>query len=115
MDLRRALSNLFGKFDLGKFQLGQFQLDKFKLDAAGLVALADLQSIAKWTAITGTSSFMDSLFLAPGIHKQSSAPSLSGGELPPTGALTSGYVFRIEMKPQCTFCKVSEKPAIYST
>ncbi|KAJ6137693.1 hypothetical protein N7471_004179 [Penicillium samsonianum] len=101
MDLRRALSNLFGKFDLGKFQLGQFQLDKFKLDkfkldAAGLVALADLQSIAKWTAITGTSSFMDSLFLAPGIHKQSSAPSLSGGEFPPMGALTSGYVFRIE-------------------
>ncbi|KAF9250650.1 hypothetical protein DTO013E5_3097 [Penicillium roqueforti] len=61
MNFQQALSDLSGKF---------------QLDAAGLVALADLQSIAKWTAIT--------------------APSLSGGELPPTGALTSGYVFRIE-------------------
>ncbi|CAI7615009.1 unnamed protein product [Penicillium glandicola] len=78
MILQRALSNMSNRF--GKFQL----------EVAGLVALADLQSIAKWTAIT------DILFLAPGIHKQSSAPSLSGGEYPPTGALTSGYVFRVE-------------------
>ncbi|KGO76781.1 hypothetical protein PITC_089850 [Penicillium italicum] len=101
MDIRLALSNLLdklqpGKFQLDKYRLDNFQLKGFQLDAAGLVALADLQSIARWTAITGTSSFMDMLFLAPGIHKQSSAPSLSGGELPPTGALTSGYVFRVE-------------------
>lgn len=108
MNFRRVLSMNFGKLELDKFklekpQLDNSQLDKFQLEAAGLVALADLQSIAKWTALTGTSSFVDSLFLAPGTHKQSSAPSLSGGELPPTGALTSGYVFRIENEAMVYF------------
>ena len=50
MNFQQALSDLSGKV---------------QLDAAGLVALADLQSIAKWTAITGTSSLADILFWHP--------------------------------------------------
>ncbi|KAJ5534918.1 hypothetical protein N7527_001172 [Penicillium freii] len=108
MDFRRALPIFFGKSQLDKPRLDKYQLDKsqlakFQLHAPGLVALADLQSIAKWTALNGTSSFVDRLFLVPGIHKQSSAPSLSGGELPLTGALTSGYVFQIENEAMVYF------------
>lgn len=66
------------------------------LDAAGLIALADLTTIAKHTALNGTSSFLDLLVLCPGIHRQQQATNLNGGELPPTAALTSGYVFRVE-------------------
>ena len=66
------------------------------LDATGLVALADLTTIAKRTALNGSSSFLDPLVLCPGIHRQQHATELNGGELPPTAALTSGYVFRVE-------------------
>lgn len=66
------------------------------LDAAGLIALADLTTIAKHTALNGTSSLLDLLVLCPGIHRQQFATELNGGELPPTAALTSGYVFRVE-------------------
>lgn len=66
------------------------------LDATGLIALADLTTIAKHTALNGTSSFLDLLVLCPGIHRQQYATDLNGGELPPTAALTSGYVFRVE-------------------
>ena len=66
------------------------------LDATGLIALADLTTIAKHTALSGTSSFLDLLVLCPGIHRQQYATELNGGELPPTAALTSGYVFRVE-------------------
>ena len=66
------------------------------LDAAGLIALADLTTVAKHTALNGTSSFLDLLVLCPGIHRQQYATELNGGELPPTAALTSGYVFRVE-------------------
>lgn len=66
------------------------------LDASGLIALADITTIAKHTALNGTSSFLDLLVLCPGIHRQQYAADLNGGELPPTAALTSGYVFRAE-------------------
>ncbi|KAF9029057.1 hypothetical protein BDZ89DRAFT_1065749 [Hymenopellis radicata] len=66
------------------------------LDAAGLVALADLSTISKRTALTGSASVFDILLLAPGIHTQQQASNVNGGELPATGAMTSGYVFRIE-------------------
>ena len=67
-----------------------------RLEAAGLLALADLRSIARWTTITGSASIIDMLFIAPGIHQQQKAPELNGAEYPPTGALTTGYVFRVE-------------------
>lgn len=66
------------------------------LDSAGLVALADLSTISQRTALTGTATFFDILMLAPGIHRQQAASEVNGGELPTTGAMTSGYVFRIE-------------------
>ena len=71
-------------------------ISNVSLDATGLVALADLTTIAKRTALNGTSSFLDLLVLCPGIHRQQYATELNGGELPPTAALTSGYVFRVE-------------------
>lgn len=65
-------------------------------DAAGLIALADLNTIAHRTALIGTATLIDALVLCPGIHRQQKATDLSQGELPPTAALTSGYVFRVE-------------------
>jgi len=66
------------------------------LEASGLIALADLHSIANRTALTGSSSLLDIFFLAPGIHCQQAADEVNRGEYPTTGAMTSGYVFRIE-------------------
>ena len=66
------------------------------LDLTGLIALADLTTLAQRTALNGTSSFLDLFVLCPGIHRQQYATDLNGGEFPPTAALTTGYVFRIE-------------------
>lgn len=66
------------------------------LDGAGLVVLADLKTTAVRTALTGTSAFLDTFILCPGIHRQQSAPELSGGEYPACAAMTTGYVFRVE-------------------
>jgi hypothetical protein len=49
------------------------------LSASGLIALADLSTIAQRTAITGGSSWMDVLLLAPGLHYQQSADELAQG------------------------------------
>jgi hypothetical protein len=46
------------------------------LSASGVIALADLQTIAQRTAITGGASWMDTLLLAPGIHYQQAADEL---------------------------------------
>ncbi len=66
------------------------------LDAAGLIALADLNTIAHRTVLSGSANLLDALVLCPGIHRQQKAPDLNCGELPPTAALTTGYVFRVE-------------------
>lgn len=66
------------------------------LDATGLIALADLRTIAKHTALNGTCSFLDLFVLCPGIHMQQNATELNGGDLPATAALTSGFIFRVE-------------------
>ncbi|KAK4162044.1 hypothetical protein QBC43DRAFT_322785 [Cladorrhinum sp. PSN259] len=52
------------------------------LSAGGLLALADLHTIAERTAITGGASWMDILLLAPGLHYQQAADQLfrKGGE-----------------------------------
>ncbi|OAF58912.1 hypothetical protein VC83_06113 [Pseudogymnoascus destructans] len=47
------------------------------LSASGLLALADLGTIANRTAITGTSTWLDMLVLAPGLHNQQRADTLS--------------------------------------
>lgn len=61
----------------------------------GLIALADLTTVATQTVLNGT-SILDPLVLCPGIHKQQYATELNRGEFPATTALTSGYVFRVE-------------------
>ncbi|KAK6515899.1 hypothetical protein TWF281_004491 [Arthrobotrys megalospora] len=66
------------------------------LDAAGLVAIADIGTVQERTALTGTSSILDIFVLVPGLHLQQKAPGLNAGEYPACGALTSGYVFRVE-------------------
>lgn len=55
-------------------------LPSLSLSAAGLVALADLQTIAHRTALTGTSSWWDSLVLAPGLHYQQAADGVAGSD-----------------------------------
>jgi hypothetical protein len=47
------------------------------LSAGGLLALADLQTIAQRTALTGTSTWLDALILAPGLHYQQAADALT--------------------------------------
>ena len=69
---------------------------KVSLDAAGLVALADLSTVGRRTALTGNSTLLDVLVICPGLHKQQDAPDLNGGEYPACGAMTTGYVFRVE-------------------
>jgi len=74
------------------------QLPRFVVESGGIVALADLTTIAERTALMGKSSWFDILVIAPGIHlhQRSAEFANAGGELPPTAALTSGYVFRVE-------------------
>ncbi|KAJ5461606.1 uncharacterized protein N7458_003158 [Penicillium daleae] len=69
---------------------------KISLDTAGIVAIADLETIQQRTALTGTSVLLDTLVICPGIHTQQKAVGLNHGEYPSTAALTSGYIFRIE-------------------
>ena len=71
-------------------------LPNTSFDAAGLIALADLDTIARRTVLTGTAVYLDALVLCPGTHRQQTASELNGGELPPTAALTTGYVFRVK-------------------
>ncbi|MCJ1284758.1 hypothetical protein MMC26_004094 [Xylographa opegraphella] len=66
------------------------------LDAAGLVALADLKIIEERTALTGSSTYLDTFVLCPGMHRQQHATGLNFSEFPAVAALTSGYVFRVE-------------------
>lgn len=62
----------------------------------GLLALADLNTVAQHTAFNGTSRWSDILLLCPGFHRQHKAPQLNDGEFPACAAMTTGYVFRIE-------------------
>lgn len=48
-----------------------------ELSAGGLLVLADLSTIAKRTAIAGSSSWLDSFVLAPGLHYQQAADELA--------------------------------------
>ncbi|PBK61735.1 hypothetical protein ARMSODRAFT_624083 [Armillaria solidipes] len=66
------------------------------LQAAGLIALADLPPVIVRTALSGTASYCDALVLAPSMHQQQTVSEINRGEFPITGAMTTGYVFRIE-------------------
>lgn len=66
------------------------------LSLVGLLALADLDIVARRTALTGTTSWSDAVTICPGLHRQHKAEDLSNGEFPACAAMTTGYVFRIE-------------------
>lgn len=79
------------------------KLSNISLDAAGIVALADLTSVARRTVLTGTSALLDCLILCPGLHRQQDAPKLNSGEYPICAAMTTGYIFRIENQATVAF------------
>ena len=85
------------------------------LDAAGLVAIADLKTIVYRTALTGTASYLDVFFLAPGIHQQQAASEVNGNEYPATAAMTTGYVFRVENQATVSFLQRVGKPGHLTT
>lgn len=62
----------------------------------GLIALADLDMVARRTAFGGTSAWLDTLVLCPGLHRRYEAANLNNGEYPACAAMTTGYVFRVE-------------------
>ncbi|SJL14835.1 uncharacterized protein ARMOST_18306 [Armillaria ostoyae] len=66
------------------------------LQASGFIALADISAVTVRTALVGSASYFDVLVIAPGMHQQQSAGEINRGEFPTTGAMTTGYVFRVE-------------------
>lgn len=90
-------------------------LPNTSLDAAGLIALADLDTIARRTVLTGTAVYLDALVLCPGIHRQQRASELNGGELPPPAALTTGYVFRVENQAMVAYLQSKAKTGHLTT
>lgn len=66
------------------------------LSLVGLLALADLDIVARRTALTGTTSWSEAVTICPGLHRQHKAELSSHGEFPACAAMTTGYVFRIE-------------------
>lgn len=55
-------------------------IPNFSLSAAGLLVLADLNTIAQRTSLRGGSSWFDSLLLAPGLHYQQAADGVAHGD-----------------------------------
>ncbi|KAL1856283.1 hypothetical protein Daus18300_010856 [Diaporthe australafricana] len=55
-------------------------IPNFSLSAAGLLVLADLNTIAQRTSLRGGSSWFDSLLLAPGLHYQQAADEIAHGD-----------------------------------
>ncbi|KAJ6446977.1 phospholipid-binding protein [Purpureocillium lavendulum] len=53
------------------------------LSAGGLLALADLNTVAQRTVISGGSSWLDAFVLAPGLHYQQAADALFDQHRPP--------------------------------
>ena len=62
------------------FQWNTNPFANLSLDSNGLIALADLGTIAQRTALTGGASFLDTFLLCPGIHRQQTATELNKGE-----------------------------------
>ncbi|KAK0200604.1 hypothetical protein DFS33DRAFT_1362909 [Desarmillaria ectypa] len=92
----------FISFELPNFRQFSSMLDpsptsgKVTLQAAGLIALADVSAASVRTALVGSASIFDTLVIVPGMHQQQSADEINRGEFPTTGAMTTGYVFRVE-------------------
>lgn len=87
----------------------------YLLNVPGLIAISNFKTIAFRTARTGGASFLDIFVLAPGLHHQQDAADLNKGEYPATGAMTSGYVFRIENQATVAFLQRVGKTAHLTT
>ena len=105
-----TFTSLHRFIELIQMHLHKSSITGISLDAAGLVALADLSAISERTALTGSASIFDILFLAPGIHTQQKASEINGGELPMTSAMTTGYVFRIENQATVNYLQKIGEP-----
>lgn len=80
------------------------------LDAAGLIALADIRAIVDRTILTGGASYLDTLFLAPGIHCQRHADEFNADESPVTASLVNNFVFRVENQAVVSFLQSVSEP-----
>ncbi len=76
-------------------------IPNLSLSAGGLLALADLNTIAQRTAIKGGSSWLDALVLAPGLHYQQAADALEQESVPSLAA-ELGLTAAIETKADGT-------------
>ncbi|KAI7781732.1 hypothetical protein LA080_014363 [Diaporthe eres] len=102
-------------------------IPNFSLSAAGLLVLADLNTIAQRTSLRGGSSWFDSLLLAPGLHYQQAADEVACGdaktlvavEIQPDGKPTShqivnqavvNYVLRTAKEGETVVLDVGEIP-----
>lgn len=82
----------------------------------GIIALADFKIITSRCGLTGGATWLDMLVLCPGIHLQQQAADLAnGGELPPTAAMTTGYVFRTENQATVGYLQRAGRPGCLST
>ncbi|KAL8387130.1 hypothetical protein RB595_010135 [Gaeumannomyces hyphopodioides] len=98
--------------------LPQTPIPGVSLSAGGLLALADLSTVQQRTALTGGSSWLDSLILVPGLHYQQAAdelarrtglpPSLPAVELRPDG---SRAPFAVNNAAVSQFCQRVAKDA----
>lgn len=76
-------------------------IPNLSLSAGGLLALADLNTVAQRTAIKGGSSWLDALVLAPGLHYQQAADALEQESVPGLAA-ELGLTAAIETKADGT-------------
>lgn len=88
---------------------------QLNFSAFGLLFLADLSTTQLRTALTGTSSYLDAFIIVPGFHRQQSAPTLNDGEYPAVGALTSGYVFRVENQATVVYLQKVGRTGVLTT
>ncbi|RPA79941.1 hypothetical protein BJ508DRAFT_327798 [Ascobolus immersus RN42] len=77
--------------------------DLSALSPIGLLALANLPTIAKRVAIAGNASYLDILILCPGIQLELDAPELAKGEIPACAAMVTPWVGRAG---QLTFLEI---------
>ena len=71
-------------------------MQNINLDLIGSFPLAEHEQMPQRPPLPGNASWLDSLILCPGLHRQHLATELNRGEYPATAALTTGYVFRVE-------------------
>lgn len=72
-------------------------LSGLSLSTGGLLALADLSTIAQRTVIAGGSSWLDSFLLAPGLHYQQAADALVQQGIAGPGSVL-GPIHAVEMQ-----------------